>query len=58
MYQKGTHEMPYTPDWELFDMKRDPQEMRNFYNDKRYRKVVADLKEKLYQLKSAYQDNE
>jgi len=50
--------MPYTPDWELFDMKRDPQEMRNFYNDKRYRKVVADLKEKLYQLKSAYQDNE
>ena len=56
--KKGTHEMPYTPDWELFDMKRDPQEMRNFYNDKRYRKVVADLKEKLYQLKSAYQDNE
>ena len=56
--KKGTHEMPYTPDWELFDMKRDPQEMKNYYNDKHYQKVIAKLKEKLYQLKSAYEDNE
>lgn len=56
--KKGTREMPYEPDWELFDLKVDPNEMVNCYNNKKYAKVIKKLKKKLYQLKEQYEDNE
>ncbi|QZT37877.1 sulfatase [Halosquirtibacter xylanolyticus] len=40
-----------TPGWELYDLKKDPQEMNNCYNDPRYSKVVKDLKSRLHQLR-------
>ncbi|MBP3943694.1 sulfatase [Sphingobacteriaceae bacterium WQ 2009] len=33
--------------WELFDLKKDPQEMKNVYKDKAYKKIVAQMKKKL-----------
>ncbi len=33
--------------WELFDLKKDPNEMHNVYSDPAYRDTVAKLKEQL-----------
>jgi arylsulfatase A-like enzyme len=47
-----------TPTWELFDLKRDPKEMNNVYNDPAYTDIVKDLKNRLRQLKEKYEDND
>jgi N-acetylglucosamine-6-sulfatase len=40
--------MPRTPPaWELYDLKKDPQELVNVYDDPAYATVVADLKKQL-----------
>jgi len=36
------------PEWELFDLKKDPREMLNVYTDPDYEGVVENLKEKLF----------
>ena len=36
-----------TPEWELFDLRKDPQEMISVYNDPDYEDVVQNLKQKL-----------
>ena len=33
--------------WEFYDLKNDPNEMNNAYNDPKYKEVIADLKERL-----------
>jgi arylsulfatase A-like enzyme len=35
------------PEWELYDMEKDPREMRNLYGDPGHRKVVEELKREL-----------
>jgi len=35
------------PEWELFDLKKDPLELFNVYHDPAYAKVVADMTRKL-----------
>jgi arylsulfatase A-like enzyme len=40
--------------WELFDLKNDPNEMKNLYNDPNYKKVIADLKKELLRLRKQY----
>jgi arylsulfatase A-like enzyme len=45
-------------EWELFDLQKDPQEMKNVYNDPAYSKVKADLHKKLKALAIKYQDTE
>jgi arylsulfatase A-like enzyme len=44
--------------WELFDLEKDPSEMKNIYGQKGYEKVTADLKKKLAQLIDQYEDEE
>lgn len=44
--------------WELFDLEKDPSEMRNIYGQKGYEKVTADLKKELAQLIDQYEDVE
>ena len=44
--------------WELFDLEKDPQEMRNVYNDKQYQHIAAGLKKKLLSLIKKYEDSE
>jgi arylsulfatase A-like enzyme len=46
------------PEWELFDMRKDPHEMNNLYADPQYRKVVEQLKGELYRLRKQYRDTD
>ncbi len=39
------------PGWELYDLKKDPHEMNNVYNDPAYATIQADLKKQLAQLR-------
>jgi arylsulfatase A-like enzyme len=41
-------------EWELFDLERDPDEMRSVYDDPGYATVVTDLKARLTALRQAY----
>jgi arylsulfatase A-like enzyme len=42
--------------WELYDMKQDPKEMHNIYDDPKNVKLIAELKEKLKTLQVQYKD--
>jgi arylsulfatase A-like enzyme len=45
-------------EWELFDLKADPMELKNFYNDPSYTKIKADLHKRLEKLMVKYKDSE
>ncbi len=45
-------------EWELFDLKKDPDECVNCYADKRYAQVVQALKAELYRLKHSLGDSD
>ena len=42
-------------EWELFDLERDPQEMKSVYDDPAYAEIAAGLKTKLAELTDRYQ---
>jgi arylsulfatase A-like enzyme len=44
--------------WELYDLKNDPSEMNNLYNDTGKESLIAELKYKLGELKAQYGDND
>ncbi|MBS1661554.1 MAG: sulfatase [Bacteroidetes bacterium] len=44
--------------WELYDLRKDPKEVRNVYGEAGYEKVVAGLKERLKGLIREYEDQE
>jgi arylsulfatase A-like enzyme len=44
-------------EWELFDLKKDPNEMKNVYNDPSYIEVKADLHKRLDNLRAKYKDD-
>lgn len=44
-------------EWELYDRKKDKNEMLNVYNDPAYADVVVDLKQKLADLRVKYKDS-
>ncbi|MEQ8219914.1 MAG: sulfatase [Arenibacter sp.] len=37
--------------WEFYDLKQDPKEMNNAYDDPKYKDIIADLKEQLVKLR-------
>ena len=43
--------------WELYDMKKDKNEMHNVYYDPAYKRVVTDLKKRLHDLQVYYKDD-
>jgi arylsulfatase A-like enzyme len=45
-------------EWELFDLKTDPQELKNVYNDPSYASVKKDLHQRLKKLMIKYQDSD
>ena len=45
-------------EWELYDRKKDKNEMLNVYDDPAYAEIVADLKGKLADLRVKYKDSE
>lgn len=42
--------------WELYDLERDPGEMKNLFGDPAYEQIVNELKNKLVQLQEKYLD--
>ena len=44
--------------WELYDLKKDPSEMKNVINDKNYQAIISSLKKKLSILIDKYRDKE
>jgi len=45
-------------EWEMFDLKTDPSEMKNIYNDPSYAAERTDLHKRLDALREKYRDNE
>ena len=45
-------------EWELFDFKNDPGEMKNLYNDPAYASVKEDLHKRLKDLMVRYEDSD
>jgi len=45
-------------EWELYDRKKDPQELNNVYNDPEYAEVVDALKGQLQELRAQYGDSQ
>jgi arylsulfatase A-like enzyme len=54
---KGSSEHDITPEWELFDLEKDPYEMKNAYHEAAYKEIVADLTKELEALQAKYQDD-
>ena len=55
---KLTHFYYDIDEWELYDRKKDPQEMKNVYADPAYADIVKELKVKLSDLRVKYKDSE
>ncbi len=53
---KGATQVETKPDWELYDMKKDPREMKNVYGDPAYAPIVKKLKVELERLQKFYGD--
>lgn len=45
-------------EWELYDRKKDPNEVNNVYNDPEYKAIVIELKEELEELRQQYRDSD
>ena len=45
-------------EWELYDLEKDPREMKNVYDDPAYAEVVKQLKAELFRLKDRYKDDD
>lgn len=45
-------------EWELYDRKKDPQEMQNEYDNPEYAEIVKELTQKLAVLRAQYNDSE
>jgi len=45
-------------EWELYDLRKDPREMKNVYDDPAYAKVVKDLKAELKRLRTKFKDTD
>ena len=52
----GAEEELTPPEWELFDLEKDPKEMNNVYDDPAYAKAVRELKIELIRLRYELQD--
>ena len=44
------------PEWEFFDLQKDPREMKNAYSEPAYAKTIATLKKRLAELQAFYKD--
>ena len=56
MNQPGCRPDLFPVEWELFDLRKDPQELNNVYDDPAHRETVAELKAELARLQQAVGD--
>jgi arylsulfatase A-like enzyme len=54
--QPGAVDDPQPPEWELFDLERDPYELHNVYHDPAYAGVAAELRAELRRLQEQLGD--
>ncbi|MBN1581861.1 MAG: sulfatase [Anaerolineae bacterium] len=54
--QLGAIDESYEPEWELFDLEKDPYELNNVYADPAYADVVAELTDELHRLQAKVGD--
>jgi arylsulfatase A-like enzyme len=54
--QPGAIDETYEPEWELFDLRKDPRELRSVYHDPLYADVVRELKVELRRLQESVGD--
>lgn len=52
----GSEDNPQPPEWELFDLKKDPHEMLNVYDDPDYARIVELLTDRLHELQAEVKD--
>jgi len=45
---QGTGRFTYPPEWELYDLQADPEEVRNVYHDPDYHEIREDLKRRMW----------
>ena len=45
-------------EWELYDRLKDPNEMKNVYNNPEYKKIIEKLTEDLKQMRIQYGDSD
>jgi len=46
-----------TDEWELFDLEKDPNELRSVYSEPEYAEKIAELKSRLQAMREKYQDS-
>lgn len=49
---------PVTDEWEMYDLQKDPQEMRSVYADAAYAGTVKEMKAELTRLRTLYKDED
>ena len=49
--------LPKTNEWQLFDLEKDPQEMKSLHDDPAYATVLADMKKLYQELRGQYRVN-
>ncbi|MFC1735868.1 sulfatase [Candidatus Hydrogenedentota bacterium] len=54
--QLGAIDETYEPEWELFDLEKDPCELHNVYDDPDYSSIVRELKDELHRLQEEVGD--
>jgi arylsulfatase A-like enzyme len=55
---KDAIDVPTEPEWELFDLNKDPREMNNVHDDLAYAKVAARLRVELFALRKQLDDTD
>jgi len=55
---KGAHRENTKPAWEFYDLKKDPKELRNAYNDPTYSAIISKMKKELLALKNEVGDTD
>ncbi|MCF8715653.1 sulfatase [Joostella atrarenae] len=56
--KSGTSEESTTPEWEFYDLKKDPKELHNAINDKEYTSIIEEMKKELIKLREEYKDTD
>ena len=54
--QEGSEEPAYEPEWELFDLEKDPYELNSVYSDPAYTDLVSELTAQLYRMQAEVAD--